>query len=174
LGHGADACDRLITVDRPDGCLGRRDQRDGISVCAQQDEGCGSGAWRIGKYVSAHGSRSNPPRLVSATTPTIVCHRVPGCEGSSNVTRRPSGSSPGKNRLTNVSLTMTICWDCAPSARVNIRPLRKGICSVEKYPGVTESYGTGMFRAFAGSGGLPSMLMLAEAGRRDRSRHVAV
>ena len=52
---------------------------------------------------------------------------------------------------------------------LNIRPRRSGIWSVAKNSGVTESYGTGMLRAFAGRGGRPSMLMLADSGRRESS-----
>ena len=78
LGHGADAGDRLITVDRPDGCLGRRDQRDRIAVGAQQDEGS-----RVRGL--AHREVRFRPWLPLESAPLGIRHdaddRLPSCAG---------------------------------------------------------------------------------------------
>ena len=69
--------------------------------------------------VSTFAASRAPRAFASATTPMIVNQGSAGA--SLNRTRRPSGSSRGKNVRTNVSLTTT---DGAGSPAANARPRR--------------------------------------------------
>ena len=163
------AGNRLVAIDRPHRRLRRAGKRSRVARGAEQHEHA-----PVGRLL--HREVELRPRAPVRTRragypPRLRRWSATGCRARGIAERHP----PAKRVLvreearTNDSLTRTTSWARGASARVNIRPRRSGICSVAKKPGVTESYGTGMFCASAGSGGRPSMLIVAEPGSRERS-----